>query len=372
MTGFLTSAEEAKKTDLPVLVDYAIRYGGPGPWGLSARTIGLRLRGIRLRPQEYLTYALYRPGVTLAYIRAFLPARDNRAFNASLRDRRLPQMDAVIADKLASLRFLAGHGPPVAPVTALFRAGGGDADVPVLGDAAALAGFLAGIGPEGQFGKPLDASWSRGAIAIDGPAGPGALRLADGRSAGAADLAAEIAASYPVGYLFQPRVRNESGLRRHLGAATGSLRLVTLLGAGGPRVLYGVLKCPAAGAMHDGPTRLARAWAPVDPATGQVGPLRRLDDPAGPDLTHWQNPDAPLAGLVLPHVAAARAAVLAGHALMPGHGILGWDVFLTDDGALISEVNANPTHNSFQQATRRGLLDRERGALLQARRAAVA
>lgn len=370
--GFLTSAEEGKATDLAALVSYALRHGGPGPWGLSARIIGLRLRGIRLRPQEYLAYALYRPGVTPAAIRAFLPARDNRAFNAALRDRRLPQMDAVIEDKLASLSWLAARGLPVAPVSALFRAGGGQAPVPVLTDVAALAAWLRRTGPEGLFGKPVDASWSRGAFAIDGPDGAEALRLADGRSAPIADLAAEIAARYPRGFLFQPRVLNESGLRRHLGAATGSLRLVTVMAADGPQILYGVLKCPAAGAMHDGPTKASRAWAPVDAATGRVGLLRRLDDPAGPDLRHWQDPGAELTGLVLPGFAAARAAVLAGHAAMAGHGILGWDVFLTDAGAMISEVNANPTHNTFQQATRQGLLAEDRAAPLQARRAAVA
>jgi len=352
------------KADLATLVGYTVRHGGPGPFGLWWRMLRLRRTGLSV--EEYLSYALWRPEVTAAGIAAFVPASRNRALNDSLRDRRQPQLDALIEDKLATLRHLGGLGLPVAPVAAVF---GADHD---LRDEAALAAYLSGIGPAGLFGKPLRSSRAKGAVGIAGPGAPGLLRLMNGREVPVAALAAEIARDWPGGYLFQPLVANAPGLRRHLGAATGSLRIVTLMEAGGPAVLYVVLKCPAPGEMHDGPTTGRRAWARVDAASGIVGAIRRLDDPAGPDLTHWQDAGEALTGLVLPHYGAAVAAVLAGHAAMPGHGALGWDVFLTETGALISEVNANPHHDVWQKATRSGLRAGAIDARIRARQAAVA
>lgn len=376
--SWLSSAEEAKARTPDVTSEFARvrQQGGPGPWGLFLRLLALRLRRSRLQPMEYLDYGLWRPGLSRAEVAAYLPNRSRRALNDSLRDRRHPQMDAIIEDKLATLVHLVALGLPVAPVAAVFRAGvDGDAPppgVPLLADRAALVAFLSDL-REPLFGKPLHASWARGAVAITGPgAGPGTLRLGDGRDAPVADLADEIVESYGAGYLLQPRLRIHPELRAHLGEATGSLRLVTLRGPQGPEILYAVQKCPAAGAMHDGPARGDRAWALVDPEDGKVLRLRRYRDPAGPDLTHWQNPAAPLVGSVLPHFAAARALARAGHEAMPGHGILGWDIFLTEAGAIISEVNANPDHGVYQQAARQGLLSPEFRARLAAARALAA
>ncbi len=351
------------KADLATLVAYTVRHGGPGPFGLWWRLLRLRRSGLTV--EEYLSYALWRPGVTRDVIATFLPASRNRALNDSLRDRRLPQLDAVIEDKIATLRHLGGLGLPVAPVAAVF---GPEGD---LRDEAALTAFLSGIGPDGMFGKPLRSSRSKGAVGIAGPGGPGQLRLMNGREVAVTALAAEIMRDWSAGFLFQPRVANAPGLGAHLGAATGSLRLVTLMQAGGPAVLYAVLKCPAPGEMHDGPTEGRRGWARVDAATGIVGAIRRLDDPAGPDVTHWQNPDESLTGYALPHFDQAVAVVLAGHAAMPGHGMLGWDVFLTEGGALISEVNANPHHDVWQKASRGGLMTAPWAARIKARQAAV-
>lgn len=65
------------------------------------------------------------------------------------------------------------------------------------------------------------------------------------------------------------------------------------------------------------------------------------------DLRHWDQ---------------ALAACVAGHESFPGHGILGWDVFLTDEGALLNEVNANPGH-VYQVAAQRGMMNPDKAPL---------
>ena len=44
------------------------------------------------------------------------------------------------------------------------------------------------------------------------------------------------------------------------------------------------------------------------------------------------------------------------HTSFPGHGIIGWDVFLTDAGPILNEANASPGH-VYQVAAQRPLLN---------------
>jgi hypothetical protein len=49
--------------------------------------------------------------------------------------------------------------------------------------------------------------------------------------------------------------------------------------------------------------------------------------------------------------------------------LLGWDIALAERGPVISEINANPLHMSYQRAFRRGMLHPEHVARLDAARA---
>ena len=44
------------------------------------------------------------------------------------------------------------------------------------------------------------------------------------------------------------------------------------------------------------------------------------------------------------------------HDSFPGNGCIGWDVFLTEQGALLNEANGNPGH-LYQVAAQRPLLN---------------
>ena len=44
-----------------------------------------------------------------------------------------------------------------------------------------------------------------------------------------------------------------------------------------------------------------------------------------------------------------------GHQCFPGHGIVGWDVFLTDQGALLNEANVTPGQILRLEGFRQGI-----------------
>ncbi len=207
-----------------------------------------------------------------------------------------------------------------------------------------------------MFGKPRDGSFARGAAAIKGVTPNGTLTFLNGRSVPAAGLAAEIVTDWAKGYMFQPFYQCHADLKRHVGPAMASVRIVTLLTDRGVEPWYGVIRVPAKTAMHDGDAFDTRVWGLIDLGTGRITRIRNLRDPLTPDLTHWLDEAEPFLGFTLPHWDQAMAACLAGHECFRGHGIIGWDVFLTDEGALLNEANANPGH-VYQVAAQRGMVN---------------
>lgn len=357
----LTTADAASRFVVAPHMQRVIALGGPGGWRQVLQMWRGRRGTGRFSPKEYYDYALWRPEVTAARRQEFVFATQNRPANDSLRQSGVPASDAIIEDKLASAALFAAHGLPSTTTRAFYAADPGIVpaqDVPTLRDRAALAALLADPAQYPLFGKPLSASRSRGVVNLAGLGPePGQVTLSNGVAVPLAMLLDEIVQSWGGGYLLQEQLTNHAALLAHLGTAAGSLRLVTLMRRDGPALLYAKLKLPAAMAMHDGPSKGPRAGAMIDPATGQIGAIRIRFDLAAPRLTHWRDPDHALSGLVLPHFPAAVAAVFAGHRLFPAHGVLGWDVVLTDRGPVLNEVNANPDHNACQQVTGRGLMN---------------
>lgn len=306
---------------------------------------------------EYYDFGLWRPREGRILRRELLAGSRFQRFNfALLMPGNGPDTDAIV-DKLTTEAILLAAGLPAVRTCAAYAPDGAElpAHVRRLADRAAVAAFLADPGPLPVFGKPRRDTFARGAAGITGVAADGAsLTFLSGLLVPVRDLAAEIAEDWATGYLFQPMHRMAAPLVRHVGPAMASLRITTLRTDRGVEPWYAVLRVPAKKAMHDGDARGKRVWALVDLDSGAVGPLRDLKDPVAPPLTHWLDPDRPLTGMRLPHWAAARAVALAAHDQFRGHGIVGWDLFLTDDGPLISEANANPGP-VYQPAAARGI-----------------
>lgn len=357
--GYLSETKAAGGIDVLALGQQVMRQGGPGSWGQLFGILRLWLRFRGFKAEEYYTYGLWRKTLPRGFLSEFQTAGERKAFNdALLMPGRGPSTE-VIVDKVATEQVLAAAGLPVTRTLAAFGPATFDPAVTHLADAAAIAGWLMAGAPYPLFGKPRFDSYARGAAAIlSADAASGQLQFLNGQAVPAAGLGDEIVTDYARGYLFQPFYAPHPDLVRHCGAAMASVRICTLQTDRGVEPYYAVLRIPAKSAMHDGDAFGTRIWGLIDPASGQIARLSNLRDPMAGPITHVRDPDQPFLGFTLPHWADAMAACMAAHRLFPGHGIIGWDVFLTADGPLLNEANANPGH-VYQVAAARGLRNPE-------------
>lgn len=352
--GFLSETKAAGQVDIPALAQQVIRQGGPGGWGQLFGILGLWLRRRGFKAEEYYTYGLWRKTLPAAFLHEFQTGGERSPFNKTLLMPQRGPSTEVIEDKVATEQVLARAGLPVSRTLAAYGPATYDPAITHLADAQAIADWLARA-PMPVFGKPRFDSYARGAAAlISADPVAGTVRFLNGREAPAAALAQEIVADYAKGYMFQPFYTPDPELARHVGPAMASVRICTLLTDRGVEPWYAVLRIPAKKAMHDGDAFGTRIWGLIDTTSGQIARLANLRDPMAGPITHWLDPETPLLGQVLPHWQAAMDHCLAAHRLFPGHGIIGWDVFLTAGGPLLNEANANPGH-VYQVAAGRGL-----------------
>ncbi|WP_217915253.1 sugar-transfer associated ATP-grasp domain-containing protein [Miltoncostaea marina] len=231
-------------------------------------------------------------------------------------------------------------GLPAAPVALVLERVPGDA-----GTADAWAAALERGAPDELVVKPVEGALATGVRVLRRDAGGVAGR--DGRRRTWAGLAAELAAEPAGGFLVQPRLRPEPGLRRLSGSdALQCLRVVTLLGDDGrARVLYTALRIAVGAAEVDS---FRARWAGT---TGNL--LARVEEdgrlatpigaaPGGFGLVRVaRHPDtgAQLAGAPVPQAREALALALrAAEAFAPVRTV-GWDVAPTADGPVVVEGN---------------------------------
>jgi hypothetical protein len=358
---YLGDTQAAGGFDLPKAMQALAAKGGPGPVRQCLGLIRLLLNGSGVRPEEYYTYQLWRKDRGRAFLRDFLPNWRKQAFNRALRMPGRGPSDEVLRDKLAVEAILQARGLPVTRTLATFAPDGlgvpdGATGLRVLATAGDITAFLSDPATCPVFGKPRADSFARGAVVLSALEGPETLRFQDGRAVPVAALAQEIAQDWRTGYLFQPVYQAPDALRRHTGPAMASVRVVTLLTDRGVEPWYAVIRLPAPKAMHDGDAEGQRIWGLVDLGSGRILKLRDLRSPETPDLTHAADPDTAFLGMTLPDWPRALDLCVSGHDSFPGHGVIGWDVFLTTEGPLLNEANLSPGH-LYQVAAQRPLLN---------------
>lgn len=145
--------------------------------------------------------------------------------------------------------------------------------------------------------------------------------------------------------LVQPRILNHSTIRRMTSPrGLSTVRAVTCLQRGTPRVLYTVLKVIVGGNSTDNYHlgMSGNLLAALDPVSGRIGKMRgslRTDWPAIVDVAEHPDSGLALEGCELPFWQETISLVLRAQASLPDLPTAGWDVAITDDGPVLLETN---------------------------------
>jgi hypothetical protein len=147
-----------------------------------------------------------------------------------------------------------------------------------------------------------------------------------------------------------------------LALATGlsTVRVITAMSAGGPRVLFACLKIPTGDNVvdnfHHGST--GNLLDGIDVSTGVMGPAvgsARCDWPAMVEVTSHPDNGYVIAGARVPLWKEIVDTALRGQQSLPGFRTIGWDIAATSDGVAVVEPNYGYNVPMLEIAYGRGL-----------------
>jgi hypothetical protein len=325
----------------------------------------LRLRRkFRFTARDYFQLGFFLSSDPVATAREYVSEAGGNALSLRLSPQGLIGMHGLLRDKPLTSLMVRSLGFPTSTDLAVFHPVRKHPGVVALRTLEDLQRFLANRAHYPCFGKPLDSSRSIGCISMTDVSG-GEISLLDGRVIRAEDLAREIHDTFQSGYLFQRSVVPHPSVTPVTGQTTSTLRVVTLRLRTGFECLYVVQKVPAKGAMFDGfAANGSNAMCHVEPATGIILRAQMMDQMCLTPLRTSPHTGQELEGHKLPFVDRAVSLCQEVHASLPYHGILGFDIFLTEDGPVVSELNSLPIHNIYQRSANRGLLSGRNAELL--------
>jgi len=198
------------------------------------------------------------------------------------------------------------------------------------------------------FSKPADATGGHGTSRwlYDGRGG---YVGADGRARQPAELMeelAELSRTLPGRYgrlsrriLLQPHLHNHHALRPLTSGALSTIRVVTYrFPRGEPQLLFAAYRLPVGNAPADN-FHYGGIVAPVDLATGRLGPPIRREGRVVVDVERHPDTGAVIAGHQLPHWDETVRLVLRAHATLRRVVTVGWDVAPCEDGPVLVEGN---------------------------------
>lgn len=314
---------------------------------------------------DYFLFGMHRPELTAEDRDAFLGESAVTALNLALAPVDRGSLSGLLRNKILTAMVLEQAGIATAQIRGLYVTQGNPRPFHQMRSAQEIADFLLQSGVLPVFGKPVNGSRSLGAVSILAVAEPGILRLGDGRIVAALDLAQEIVAGFPGGYMFQDLLVPPAELALTTGPAISSLRVMSLWDGAAPQVLYTVLRLPARGAMADDfPAGAQNGMALLDHSTGKLIRAQGGLLPGGQDLLTSPATGQALADFQMPHWQALCGLAQEVHALFPLQTVVGIDLALTDKGPVVNEINTNPLHTLYQRASGRGILNAEFRPLL--------
>jgi hypothetical protein len=214
--------------------------------------------------------------------------------------------------------------------------------------------------PDELFVKPVNGTFGQGAFTTSRSVD--LVRFAD-RDGSLDDLFEYLRPmlEHERGWLVQPRLRCHPAIAKIMGSGgIGTVRTVTCMDHGKPRLLLGVLKITVGDNVtdnfHHGTT--GNLVAPIDLDTGELGPARglvRRGWPALATFTHHPNTAGRIEGFRIPDWPQLVALALEAQQTVPSLKSTGWDIGLTPSGPVLVEANAYYSVDILQVAHRRGL-----------------
>ena len=274
------------------------------------------------------------------------------------------------ANKIASSALFGAYGFPTIPLLALYSGGSGKASERVLANADALRSFLLDPGHYPLFGKPIGGTQSLGSASFDGVDGAtGELVAYGGRRIPLESFVAEVGAHYADGYLFQRRVSPHRDVLALCGDRLSTVRVITVVRAGVPKILRACWKIPAGDNAADNFWRSGNILARLDLETGRVTATVRGTGLGLSEPGHHPESGAPILGATVPNWRAVTETALGAAKILPDLALIGWDIAPVDGGALLVECNQSPDFILPQMADARGMLDDEFKAFLAERKA---
>jgi hypothetical protein len=260
-----------------------------------------------------------------------------------------------IKNKVAFAGYCAEHGLPAVPLLAAFEKGQ----------------RLPGIGPEVLPGTDIFAKrvFGKGGARAErwNWIGNGRYRSMSGEERDADGLLAFIARlSEREAYVVQPALSNHAELEKLSAGALCTVRMVTLRNeTGGHEVTNASFRMSVRPEAAVDNIHAGGIAAPVDLATGRLGPASDLG--LGPRLQwHDAHPltGGTIAGRILPHWPEAMALAARAHDVFAEYAVIGWDVAILDEGAVLIEGNKGPDVDLIQRPLRGPMGSGRFGALL--------
>lgn len=308
----------------------------------------------QLTQDEYYGNALYDPELNWDEKKEYVGVRGSAALNDRLSSSAASGMATFVANKAlftALIRQLGFRTTETQAVVSNLRRFG---DIQALATEAQIRRFLETEARFPLFGKPQFNSGSFGSALLERLDGD-EIVLGDGRRIMLDAFCREILSEYGAGYLLQTAVAQHESIKRVIGNAVGTIRMVTVRQETMPELLYALWKIPSPEAMSDNFWQTGSMIAPVSVDSGEVGLCR-----TGTGLEMHEQEAHPVsgvrfAGLQIPFWEEARAMTCEGHALFPEYGVIGWDVAITPEGPALIECNDSPFHTLYQLANRRGI-----------------
>jgi len=357
-TNTLLEVPAASDEPLKYLIEQVARKENVSPIKQMREANALRRAPCKLTPAEYYEFQIYRASLSKDEKREFVGGRGSFELNLKLSPPNVTHLRGFLGDKVMLTSLLGHLGLPTTQTQAVVADSRSFGNIDTLRSADDIVTFLTSRARYPLFSKPVQGFQALGSAGISGVgAAAGTLQLTSGEHVDLRQFADEIMQKYASGYVFQTAVDQHPELKALCGDAVSTVRVVTIVEDETPRVLYTLWKLPPRGAMSDNVRQDGIMFALLDPATGAVQRCRRGIGPASEWIESHPDTGQPMTELQLPLWQSVIDLAVAAHGLFPVNGILGWDIAIGPEGALVIECNENTSHVLYQRASGRGVLN---------------